>query len=320
MSSKQKLMGRREFTNTSAKLFGAIISGVALEEMLKGCLSSTSDVSWSTIPTEEFDIYEFSKWYKKNRLYNGMNPNLLMRHRGGLAATFRTNAFNNKGWTPGLGYSASEMYAVSRGRVLGKTDLGRLTTRLGGWMVLVGHPNESTGYDNPYVSYYAHLGKVHVKAGQKVERGALIGSRIVKHDCAKFMLTEGGLYTAWVDADKFGPMHSYMEYCTGPLEIDDQNEENRILTRERLTKQLHITLDFDEHRLSNSQLHLADLKHRNSKKRTWGWSMGETFKFLETLYEIRPDQFPTLDREEYESIKKTFYDNQPVILTLPVLK
>ena len=224
-----------------------------------------------------------------------------------------------RGFTPGLCYSTSEMVAVARGTVFDTVDLGRLTTRLGGLMTMIGHPNDIEGFYNPYISYYAHLSKVYVKKGQKIERGEPVG-KVLKYDSAKLMLTEGMMDFAWVDPEKFGYNHSYMTYPEGSLEIDKENEKNPKLTRERLGRQIDLMLELDSYRISRPELDLSDLKHRRSQNSTYGWAVCETYKFLEILYEMRPDQFPTLDSQEFESIKKDFYDNQPVILTLPLSK
>ena len=50
------------------------------------------------------------------------------------------------------------------------------------------------------------------------------------------------------------------------------------------------------------------------------WDLAEHFKYLETLYEINPNLFPSISRDHYKAIKKEFYDNQPIILTLPFVK
>jgi hypothetical protein len=38
------------------------------------------------------------------------------------------------------------------------------------------------------------------------------------------------------------------------------------------------------------------------------------------MYEMYPAVFPNLSKEEFEAMKKEYYANQPIILTLPFKK
>ena len=47
------------------------------------------------------------------------------------------------------------------------------------------------------------------------------------------------------------------------------------------------------------------------------WSTIDRFKYLVDRYTKNPDLFPTLSAADFETIKKAFYNNQPIVLTLP---
>jgi len=81
-------MDRREFMLTSG------LTGLAL---LAGCATSETNIKESG----EFDVDKFLSWYKRNRLYNGRNPNLKRPHS---ANTIFKEAIDRY-YTPGVDYS-----------------------------------------------------------------------------------------------------------------------------------------------------------------------------------------------------------------------
>ena len=60
--------------------------------------------------------------------------------------------------------------------------------------------------------------------------------------------------------------------------------------------------------------------HKKSGDEACEWSSFEYFKYLSTLYEVKPDLFPELSNEKFQSLKKEYFDNQPIVLTLPFRK
>jgi len=65
---------------------------------------------------------------------------------------------------------------------------------------------------------------------------------------------------------------------------------------------------------------LDKLSHNKGGYKPSKWSTVEKFRFFETLYDMHPQQFPNLSKEEFEARRKEFYQNQPIILTLPLKK
>jgi len=60
-------------------------------------------------------------------------------------------------------------------------------------------------------------------------------------------------------------------------------------------------------------------KHKYRDK-IFKWSLVEKFRYLEYLYQTDPKLFPSVPKEEFELVRKEFYENQPIILTLPLKK
>jgi hypothetical protein len=50
------------------------------------------------------------------------------------------------------------------------------------------------------------------------------------------------------------------------------------------------------------------------------WSPIEKFRNVEYLKKNKPQIFPSLTEEQFGEMKKEFYNNQPIILTLPFKK
>jgi hypothetical protein len=50
------------------------------------------------------------------------------------------------------------------------------------------------------------------------------------------------------------------------------------------------------------------------------WSPVEKFRYIEYLHQNKPETFPSLTKEQFGEMKKEFYSNQPIILTLPFKK
>jgi hypothetical protein len=67
------------------------------------------------------------------------------------------------------------------------------------------------------------------------------------------------------------------------------------------------------------QYTLLAKKHKYRDK-IFKWSLVEEFRYLEYLYQTDPKLFLSVPKEEFELVKKEFYENQPIILTSPLKK
>ena len=63
---------------------------------------------------------------------------------------------------------------------------------------------------------------------------------------------------------------------------------------------------------------LLSKKHKAVK--LFKWSNIEKFRYIEYLQQNKPETFPSLTKEQFSEMKKEFYYNQPIILTLPFKK
>ena len=90
------------------------------------------------------------------------------------------------------------------------------------------------------------------------------------------------------------------------------------ITSEKFSKQRKILDQFLE---SAAQEKIRKTQwHNQEGYKPTDWSRIEQFRYLSTMYEMYPTQFPNLTKEEFETMKKEFYANQPIILTLPFKK
>ena len=307
-------INRRTFLKTAGLLGVGLAAGC---QTLGGWDPNTS-------PPEEFSIEKFDRWFVRNELYNGVNPNLESPHRPSMHvgrsnadySTFKANTFSRIGATPGISYSVPHgevMVAAAPGIVCGKIELK--TGRAGGMMVYVAHDFQPGG---PFFTEYAHLDQVYVKKGNKVKRGGPIG-KVTKHCQYAKLLFQEGISTAsgnYSDPDNYGHEHSYMDYYDG----------NKFIIEDRKTKLEKQVSSYKklESKIFDSELVFDYLELREhgatSSKASCVWSDFEKFKFLELLYKHKPDFFQNLSQEEFQTIKKDFYDNQPIVLTLPFKK
>lgn len=312
---------RRDFLKKSGRIaLTGTAAALSLESMLlSGCTTFDTKKDWSKVPADQFDIKSFDRWYRWNKLYNGVNPNLRRPHSGGNYPTFRDCVFSSIGATPGIDYNVpwgEVMVAAAPGKVIGIYDLTHdlHTGRAGGMVVQVLH-------DPLYVSNYCHLDKVFVKNGQEVRRGELIGNVTEHNRYAKLVFNEGlgGTLANCIDPDNYGRNHSFMEYWDGSIDLEIRNQT------ERWRKQTDINNKFKESFVEKKKPELLDLlelrfHNKGYKEKMCIWTIVEQFRYLEELYKVNPGLFPNLSKDQFESMKKEFYANQPIILTLPLVK
>ena len=207
---------RREFIKRAG------ITGLAL---LTGCATSGTEIKEPEANIKEsgeFDSEKFLRWYKRNKLYNGPNPNLKSPHsvtdntRG---PTFKSSM--DSGFSPGISYSVpwgEVMVAVAPGVV---QNIGEIsgTGRAGGGIITIGYVhNEQNGWPR-YKSDFDHVGGSLVKVGQAVIRGQPIchvPMEYQKH--VKLVFKEGDTLA---DPDGYGRNHGYMTYAEDPEELDE---------------------------------------------------------------------------------------------------
>ncbi len=262
---------------------------------------------------DEFTISNFDRWYKRNRLYNGSNPNLKSPHRPGNFSSFRATINNRV--TPGIDYGVpygEEMVAAAPGFVFNVKTLN--TGRAGGRMVTVCHPMSSDSLNvAQYYSYYAHLNSVYVTSGKQVIRGDRIGNVTEHKDYAKLMFKSG---TNWVDPDNYGFNHGFMNY---EVDVDPQYlSATADVQTKKYTNQRSVYTRLYAH-LENTEIRPLQM-HKESGYGACRWSYVESFRYLSTLYEVKPDYFPDLSPTEFQIVQKEFYENQPIVLTLPFKK
>ena len=306
---------RRDFL----KITGASLVAAALGSFIPSCATIDLEKDWSKVSVKDFDMEGFDGWYVRNKLYNGLNPNLIWRHSGGHFPTFKASVYSVMLATPGIDHSVhsgEEMVAVASGEVENVIDLADYDTgRALGMVVKVEH-----GRDGLH-SEYAHLGEVYVKSGQKIKRGDPIGNVPSKYtQIAKLMFSMPLRQRRnWVDPDNYGKNHSYRDYWDGSTDLEITN------SYEKLLKQKDIVMNFQgschEKFRGGIDDDLYFKKHRGEDQvDTCFWSDVEKFRYLKTLYKINPELFPSISRDHYKAIKNEFYANQPIILTFPLKK
>ena len=298
---------RRDFL----KITGASLVTASLGSFMPGCATIDLKKDWSKVPVKDFDMEGFDAWYKRNKLYNGVNPNLILRHSGGYHGTFKANVFSRHGATPGIDYSVhsgEEMVAAAEGEFIRKMDL-HFTGRAGGMMVTIAHPDARHGV---FCTHYAHLGDLYVEyeEGKKIKRGQPIGGVPGEHtQWAKLLFSKGRPVQVvsggnWTDPDNYGEKHSFMDYWDGrDLEIKDM--------KGRLNKQRKVFKAFQNAIVDRYKGHLATVQkntyreYENSEgfRDYTYWDIVEHFRYLEELYKINPNLFPSISRDHYTAIK-----------------
>jgi hypothetical protein len=221
--------------------------------------------------------------------------------------------------TPGIDYNVPNgamMIAAAPGWVSNVKELR--TGRAGGIMVEVVHTPELYAIRG-YISYYAHLAHPYVGEGQFVRRGDAIGVVTEHREYAKLLFMEGGHYGRWVDPDNYGRQHSYMDYWDGSDSKSDMSDLELIAARSK--KQKAILKYFEDARADCRDDPLYDpvFAKVHGSNRAY-WSVVEQYRYHECLYDIKPDIFPDVSKNECDALRKEFYENQPIVLTLPLTK
>ena len=169
-----------------------------------------------------------------------------------------------------------------------------------------------------YRSSYYFLSKVNVVCWQTAKRGQIIGYGMTygadKKEKVKIVLEERG---NWVNPDDYGVGHGPMTYWDNTRIWDMDLEE----MNQRLDRQVHILA------VLNSYYEKADdsvfrnihgvIDTRKSKNYPVEWSTLDRFKYLAHIYANSAELFTGLDLATFNQLKDEFYQNQPIVLTLP---
>ncbi len=268
-------------------------------------------------PGEPYDPIKFDMWFRANKLYNGPNPNLRWPHaptpytHGLYAATFRETL--EKKVSPGRTYSVlagQVMVAVAPGVIW---DFGTITGtgRAGGQYVQMVHPGMGL-----YSSNFSHVGELLCDPSKPIRRGQPICKVPMQYsEFAKLMFWDNGFFA---DPDNYGPKHGYMEYYKGfqgePINFSREEVVSRWDAQKGIVAKLR---SMRRHRLQDP---LVEKLHNPGGYKVTTLTHVELFRYLSTMYEMFPQEFPDLNREVYEKLEKEFYASQPITITLPFLK
>ena len=166
-------------------------------------------------------------------------------------------------------------------------------------------------HGNNYRSTYLHLNEPEVEFGQKLKRGQIIGYPDKIWNMPRLVFRD---YYDTCDPNNYGMNHSYMNYWDGSTDLDIGKEEQN----KRLELQQQILNKIGGMVEGPEKYTLLRKKHEG--KFPCKWSPIEKFRYIEYLQKNKPETFPSLTKEQFGEMKKEFYDNQPIILTLPFTK
>jgi hypothetical protein len=233
---------------------------------------------------------------------------------------------------PGVEYDTGGMpvRAVAGGIVHFVGEMPSWASRVGGFYVRVAHdfydglkndyyPRATLYRNQVYRSSYYYLSKVVVEHWQTVRRGQIIGygSKYTadSKEQAKIVLEERG---NWVNPDDYGSRHGFMDYWDGKssLEIDLEEMNTRLDQQIEIVKQLNRYYKKRDKENIYNRLHTV-IDTEKYKSYPVKWSTIDRFRYLSHLYRKEPGLFPDLSAGKFERLTKEFYENQPIILTLP---
>jgi hypothetical protein len=306
-------MNRRKFL----KLCGLAACGAGFGFGTTGCAVPPKNINWSEVPDKEFSLDAFDDWFIFHKLYNGPNPNLNITQRGH-NGTMEANIKDSNLATPGVDYTSGVLYATAGGQVARISDIDKLGTgRLGGYTVWISHPIAGPNMlDWVITTRYAHVYKPKLEVGDMVKRGDKIAD-VMYRDVAKLILAR---WQYFVDPDNYGKNQSYMDYWDGKTDLDIENPRERCLKQEQIYWELRGKASqwlYEKLRNSFPKSHRNDTRNIYAGKKHL-WDFVEMFRYIEELYIIKPQFFPGLERNEFNKLKKEFYANQPIVLTLPL--
>ncbi len=293
-----KVIDRREFLKKTGKVALAGGATFGLGAGVFGPSLITTKLAFGEESQTEFNIY------------NDVNPNA----KDIVAHTFKDCLVQK--WWPGICYETSKpMIAVAGGtvtQIMGMEDLPSDHA----WMALRKEPNTAKGFlvrvvhGTGYKSFYLHLKKPEVKSLQKVKRGQTIGYPDEKWNMPRLVFIDGDA----TDPNNYGIGHGFMTYWDGSTDLDIGKEEQnkRYEIQQQILNKIAGMVEGPEKYTLLRKKHKGMFQYR--------WSNIEKFRYIEYLYQKKPETFPSLTKEQFEKMRKEFYSNQPIILTLPFKK
>lgn len=295
-----KTMNRRNFLKKTGKI--AFVSGtiVGLRAGFFGSNPITTKLALGEDSNNKFNVF------------NAINPNVksIQSH------TYQDCLSQN--YVPGICYKTTKpMVAVAKGTV---TRIMESPTVRTNWAALGDDPDVAKGFmvqithGRDYRSCYYHLKQLDVKFADKVERGQRIGFPDERWNIARLLFMEGRANA--MDPDYFGTNHSFMTYWDGFTDLDISKEEQD----KKLEHQKQLVYKLAGLYSGPEEYTLLRKKHRSKDGTIFNWSTIEKFRYIEYLQQNKPETFPSLTKEQFGLMKKEFYSNQPIILTLPFTK
>ena len=171
-----------------------------------------------------------------------------------------------------------------------------------------------------YRSTYYGLQTVDVDHWQSVQRGQVIGharpAGVTREPTVKFVLEESGNP---VNPDDYGSGHGPMRYM-GNQRVPEWGLEE---VHRRLDRQAQVIERFNAHYTGRAEDDVEQKIHGVIDTEKFSdvpvhWSTVEKLRYLQYRYHQSPHRFPGLSATALDSMIRTFMDNQPVVLTLPL--
>ncbi len=293
-----KVINRREFLKKTGKVALASGATFGIGTGLFGRGLVTPDLAFSEGSQTEFNVY------------NPINPVA----KDIVAHTFKDCLVQK--WWPGICYKTSKpMVAVAGGTV---TQIMKMEDVPGDHarLALREEPNAAKGFlvrivhGTGYKSFYLHLKKPELESLQKVKRGQIIGYPDERWNMPRLVFINGDA----TDPNNYGQGHGFMTYLDGStdLEIGKEEQNKRYEIQQQIPNKIAGMVEGPEKYTLLRKKHEGMFQYR--------WSNIEKFRYIEYLYQNEPETFPALKKEEFEEMRKEFYGNQPIVLTLPFKK
>lgn len=295
-----KVINRRDFLKKTGKvaLAGGTMFGLGAGLFSRGLV--TMRLAFGEEPQTEFNVY------------NPINPNA----KDIVAHTFKDCLVQK--WWPGICYKTSKpMVAVAGGTVTEIITIEDYTKDKAHASAikrtLMDEQNDAKGFmirvahGSNYLSYYLHLKTPEVKFAQKIQRGQTIGYPDERWNMARLVFISGDA----TDPNNHGLGHGFMTYWDGStdLDISKQEQNKRFEIQQQIPNKIAGMVEGPEKYTLLRKKHKGMFQYR--------WSNIEKFRYIEYLYQKKPETFPSLTKEQFEEMRKEFYSNQPIILTLP---
>ena len=293
-------MNRRKFLKTTGKLTLAGTAALSIGPAISTIVPYPLKLAFASSSQSEFNVY------------NDVNPN---------AKEIVTHTFKDcisQSLAPTICYKTPKpMVAVTEGTVVRIFNLPVPVQTIVGWLSFRDEKNDSKGvvveikHGNNYASVYVHLKQPKVKFGQKVERGQIIGYPDERWTMPRLGILIGHEFS---DPNNYGVNHSFMTHWDRSADLKIGKEEQN----KRYEKQQQILYNLGGMAEGPEKYTMLMKKHKGLFP--YRWSHIEKFRYIEYLYQNKPETFPSLTKEQFGEMKKEFYSNQPIILTLPFKK